>query len=178
MLYAINQTTLVRWYKNNVRRDEIRLLMQGLSPPQPQFTTDPNSLPPAKGLLSGPGPSPLNPHIFPEAEDTTGQARVRKRKDTTGTLAGSAVSLTASTGTINAHDLLNPSSLSSVPGRIIGCWSFPACHLLLVPLVYHLLLIPLVLHHAPQHGEESGRGNKAKDQGREGNTPAEFVEDR
>ena len=102
--------------KNIVSKDEIRLLMQGRSPPQPQFTTDPNSLPPAKGLLSGPGASPLNPHIFPEAENTTGQARVRKRKDTTGTLAGSAVSLTASTGIINEHDLLNPSSLSSVPG--------------------------------------------------------------
>ena len=61
-----------------------------------------------------------------------------------------------------------------------------ACHLLLVPLVYydmllipliyHRVLLPLVVHHTPQHGEESGRGNKAKDQGREGNTPAEFVE--
>ena len=117
MLYAINETTLIRWHKNSVRRDEIRLLMQGLSPPQPQFTTDTNSLPPAKSLLSGPGPSPLNPHSFPEAEDTTGQARVRKRKDTTGTLAGSTISPAASTGT-NAHDtcMSNLSSLSSAPG--------------------------------------------------------------
>ena len=53
-----------------------------------------------------------------------------------------------------------------------------ACHLLLVPLVYHRVLIPLVQHHAPQHGEESGRGNKAKNQGRERNIPAEFVADR
>ena len=79
MLYTINQTTLVRWHKNSSRRDEIRLLMQGLSPPRPQFTTDPNSSPPAKSLQSGPGPSPLNPCSFPEAEDTTGQAQIQKR---------------------------------------------------------------------------------------------------
>ena len=111
MLYAINQTALVRWHKNSSRRDEIRLLMQGLSPPRPQFTTDPNSLPPAKSLQSGPGPSPLNPHSFPEAENTTGQAQIQKKKDTTGTLAGSTALPTIG---------INLSNLSSAPGLSLG----------------------------------------------------------
>ena len=84
MLYAINQTTLVKWHKNSSRRDEIRLLMQGLSPPRPKFTTDAKSLPTAKSLESGQGLSPLNPHSFPMAEDALGLARLNKRKDTTG----------------------------------------------------------------------------------------------
>jgi len=31
VLYTVNETTLLHWYKNSVRRDEIKLLMQGLS---------------------------------------------------------------------------------------------------------------------------------------------------
>lgn len=136
MLYAINQTTLV---KNSSGRDEIQLLMQGLSPPQPQFTTDPNSLPPAKSPQSGPGPSPLNRHSFPEAEDGIGQARIQKRKDTTGTLAGSTALPTIG---------INLSNLSSAPGPLDCHRLLAACHLLLVLLVYHRMLIPPVQHHA------------------------------
>ena len=77
MLYTINQTTLVRWYKDITRRNEIKFLMQGLSLPRPSLTTDSDSLPPAKVLPTRPHLSPINPHSFPEAEDTTGQARVR-----------------------------------------------------------------------------------------------------
>ena len=80
MLYSINETTLIKWFKNEVRRDEITLLMQGLSPPQqPLCATE--SLPPARKLPSSPHPSPVNPHIITEPEDTTGTARSRVRRN-------------------------------------------------------------------------------------------------
>ena len=76
--FNINETTLVKWYKNDVRRDEIRMLMQGLPPSQPQLCAD-DDLPPAKQLPSSPAPPPVKPHSFPEAEDTSGQAEVRRK---------------------------------------------------------------------------------------------------
>ena len=113
MLYAINQTTLVRWHKNSSRRDEIRLLMQGLSPPRPKFTTDPKSLPPVKTLESGPGPSPLNPHSFPEPEDATGRARLNKRKDTAGTPVGSTAAGPSGLSLGDGHSSLSSAGVSS-----------------------------------------------------------------
>ena len=89
MLYTINQTTLVRWYKDITRRNEIKFLMQGLSLPRPSLTTDSDSLPPAKVLPTRPHLSPINPHSFPEAEDTTGQARVRGSTSTPSLLGPS-----------------------------------------------------------------------------------------
>ena len=76
MLYSINETTLIKWFKDSTRINEIKLLMQGLSPPQPPLTTISESLPPAKVRPSSPGPSPLDPHNFPDVEDTTGEAKV------------------------------------------------------------------------------------------------------
>ena len=58
MLYSINETTLIKWFKDSNRRNEIKLLMEGLSPPQPPLTTV-KFLPPAKVWPSTPGPSPL-----------------------------------------------------------------------------------------------------------------------
>ena len=55
MLYSINETTLIKWFKNEVRRDEITLLMQGLSPPQQPLCAA-ESLPPAQELSASPGP--------------------------------------------------------------------------------------------------------------------------
>lgn len=78
MLYTINETTLAKWFKASSRRNEIKLLMQGLSPPQPPLTTDSVSLPPAKIRPAQQGP-PLFPHRFPEVEDTTGLANVRQK---------------------------------------------------------------------------------------------------
>ena len=78
VLYPINQTTLVKWYKDDVRRDEIRILMQGLPPPQHQLTAS-DDLPPANELPSAPAPPPVTPHVFEEAEDTSGQATVRRK---------------------------------------------------------------------------------------------------
>ena len=90
------------------------------------------------------------------------------RKDTTGTLADSTTLPTIG---------INLSNFSSATGPLDCHRVLAACHLLLVLLVYHQMLIPPVQHHAPQHGEENGRGNKAKDQERERNTPAEFIGD-
>ena len=70
------ETTLIRWYKDSVRRDEIKLLMQGLSPPQPELCAT-DRLSPAQSLPSSSGQPPSTPHTFPESEDTTGQAKVR-----------------------------------------------------------------------------------------------------
>ena len=78
MLYTINETTLVKWFKASSRRNEIKLLMQGLSPPQPPLSMDSESLPPAKICPSQQGP-PLVPHRFPEVEDTTGLVNIRQR---------------------------------------------------------------------------------------------------
>ena len=78
VLFTINETTLVKWYMNDVRRDEIRMLMQGLPPSQPQLCADDDLLP-AKELPSSPAPPPVKPHSFPEAEDTSGQATVRRK---------------------------------------------------------------------------------------------------
>ena len=73
MLCSINETTLIKWFKNEVRRDEITLLMQGLTPPQQPLCAN-ESLPPARKLPSSPGPPPVNPHIITEPEDTTEQS--------------------------------------------------------------------------------------------------------
>ena len=75
-LFNINETTLVGWYKNAMRRDEIKMLMQGISSPSATHTSD-HPLPPPTFLPPGPPPAPLETHHFEEPEDTTGQARVR-----------------------------------------------------------------------------------------------------
>ena len=77
VLFAINETTLVKWYKEDIRRDKIRMLMQGLPPPQHQQVAQ-DDLPPAKELPSLPAPLPVIPHVLEEAEDTSGQAMIRK----------------------------------------------------------------------------------------------------
>ena len=75
VLFNINQATLTRWYKNSTRRDEIKMLMQGCTPPPNIISQCP--LPPPRELPLGPLPAPLQCHIFDEPEDTTGQAKVR-----------------------------------------------------------------------------------------------------
>ena len=88
VLYTVNETTLLHWYKNSVRRDEIKLLMQGLSLPQHQLCAGHN-LPPPQQLPSS-LPPPVNPHISAEPEDTTGQAKVRKPKSISAPTPSSA----------------------------------------------------------------------------------------
>lgn len=83
-LFTINEATLTRWYKDTMRRDEIKILLQGLSLRQePPCTSD--SLPPPAELPSTPSPPPSQPFIFAEPEDTVGQARLG-RKSITPTL--------------------------------------------------------------------------------------------
>ena len=65
MLYSINETTLIKWFKNEVQCDEIALLLRGLSPPQQPLCAD-ESLPPATKLPSSPDPLPINPYIINE----------------------------------------------------------------------------------------------------------------
>ena len=69
MLYSINETTLIKWFKNEVRRDEITLLMQGISPPQQTLCAN-ESLPPARKLPSSPGLPPVKPHVISEPKDS------------------------------------------------------------------------------------------------------------
>ena len=75
VLFNINQATLTRWYKNSTRRDEIKMLMQGRTPPPNIISQCP--LPPPRELPLGPLPAPLQCHIFNKPEDTTGPAKVR-----------------------------------------------------------------------------------------------------
>ena len=66
-----------RWYKNTMRREEIAMLMQGLTLPNPRPCT--TSLPPAMERHFSPPPSPVEPFEFFEPVDTCGQAHVRRR---------------------------------------------------------------------------------------------------
>ena len=110
MLYSINETTLIKWFKNEVRRDEITLLMQGLTPPQQPLCAN-ESLPPARKLPSSPGPPPDNPHIITEPEDTTGTIRSRvSRKLSTPALSGhNTLSASSPSVTVNPLCHLDPS---------------------------------------------------------------------
>ena len=78
-LYTINETTLMKWYKQAMRRGEVRLLMQGMprKDPLPVATTP---LPPAQARPSSPPPPPPDHIVFEEPEDTTGLARIRNRQ--------------------------------------------------------------------------------------------------
>lgn len=81
VLYNINEATLVKWYKNSIRRNEITLLMQGLPLPSVEICTT-EQLPPVQQRPSTSVPPPEQPHVFPEAEDTTGQAQAHVRQGT------------------------------------------------------------------------------------------------
>ena len=75
-LYVINEATLRMWFKDKVRREEVRLLLQGVSSlPQWECATN---LPKALDKPTTP-PDVSSPHLFEEPEDTTGQAVVRTR---------------------------------------------------------------------------------------------------
>ena len=112
MLYSINETTLIKWFKNEVRRDEITLLMQGLSPPQQPLCAA-ESLPPAQELSASPGPPPVNPHIITEPEDTTGRvrSRVSRKSSTPGPSGLNTLSAVSPPGIVNPLSALDPSRL-------------------------------------------------------------------
>lgn len=71
MLFSINETTLLHWYKNTTRRNEVKMLLQGL-PGIPSQSTSSEPLQPALQRPGSPPPPPDNPHVFPEVQDTTG----------------------------------------------------------------------------------------------------------
>ena len=66
----------MRWYKNTIRRDEVTLLLQGLSLPSPSVCSL-TPLPPLQERPVSPPPPLEQPHTFDEPEDTLGQAQVR-----------------------------------------------------------------------------------------------------
>ena len=116
-LFHIHESTLIRWYKNTLRVQAVRTLLQGLCLP---------TIPPCKtecfleACIQPTKPSsPLqDPHIFTVAEDTSGQARVR---DNTATM-GSGYSTftgpypdTASVGTSTPPSYAVAPSTSSTP---------------------------------------------------------------
>ena len=85
MLYTINETTLVQWYKNKERIHEIRTLLQGLElPPLATCSREPLPDPLQRSI---PPPPPDKPHVFSQPEDTTGRAQVR------GAIRGVSVSV-------------------------------------------------------------------------------------
>ena len=75
VLYTINETTLVRWYKNSTRRREIQMLLQGRLLPHADVTTS-DTLPPAQQQPTYREVT-VSPHTHHEPEDTTGQAHRR-----------------------------------------------------------------------------------------------------
>lgn len=86
MLFTINETTLVQWYKHTEQINEIKTLLQGLELP-PITTCSREPLPDPRQKLTAPPPPPNNPHAFPQPEDTTGRAQVR------GVIRGVSVSV-------------------------------------------------------------------------------------
>ena len=78
-LFAINEATLLRWFKLQERRKEVLLLQQGRPVPvEPLCSVQP--LPPSQSRPSVADPLP-GPHLeFPVMADTSGQAVVRRRK--------------------------------------------------------------------------------------------------
>ena len=76
VLFNINEATLIRWYKDSIRRNEIKLLMQGLPLPHMESCTT-DELPPTQQHPSSPPPPPVQPHVFREPKDVVGQAQVR-----------------------------------------------------------------------------------------------------
>ena len=77
-LYNINESTLVGWYKNTSRVQEVRTLLQGLDLPSVEACTA-ESLPQPEFQPTEPQEPPISPHVFPEVEDTSGEARTRQR---------------------------------------------------------------------------------------------------
>ena len=74
VLYPLNKATLIRWYKNTQRLNEVECLLQGTKLPQPRLTAA-VTLPPAQQKpITPPEPPPI-PHTFPSPEDTAGQAK-------------------------------------------------------------------------------------------------------
>ena len=71
----MNVMSQLRWYKNTIRRNEVKILLQGRSLPPPTVIS-PVPLQPAQTRPTEP-PTPAEPLTFPEAEDTVGVARVR-----------------------------------------------------------------------------------------------------
>ena len=110
MLVNLNEFTLLRWYKNSIRRDEIKLLMQGFTLPQPQpCTNDP--LLPAKILPTSPPAPPEDCHIFHEVDDQTGLARLRDKSSTQVIIAPTTpVTIPATSGTTSAT-LIDPAAI-------------------------------------------------------------------
>lgn len=75
VLFSGNESSLKTWYKNSVRRDEVKILLQGISLPNPPLCAE-NELP--SPMVPNPIPViPHNPIVFREHEDTAGQANVR-----------------------------------------------------------------------------------------------------
>lgn len=113
-LFPINETTLVRWYKNTTRTNEVKLLLQGRSLPGSQLSCASDSLPPAQSRPCSLPPPPDDQLTFPEPEDTTGQAHVRQSRPAPSTAQDTS---STSTGTSSAQDPSSePSSSSSAPG--------------------------------------------------------------
>ena len=86
MLFTINETTLVQWYKGTKRINEIKTLLQGLE--LPPVTTCSRELLPAPLLKPTVPPPPKDdPHILRQLEDTTGKTQAR------GVIGGVSVSV-------------------------------------------------------------------------------------
>lgn len=77
VLLHLNEATLTRWFKEKMRRDEVTMLLQGRQLPPSRVPAE-QPLPPAKEGPSRPV-SPLIPFQFPEPEDRTGLANVRRK---------------------------------------------------------------------------------------------------
>ena len=87
MLFNINETSASLWYKNKTRREEILTLMQGQSLPG-RLAIATEALPPIREThhdLQG----EAEPMAFPEPEDRTGLATVRRKQQVTQSVAHS-----------------------------------------------------------------------------------------
>ncbi len=115
-LFPINETTLLRWYKNTTRMNEVKLLLQGRSLPGGQLSCTSDPLPPAQERPTSPPPPPDNPVEFSDPEDTTGQAQVRTSRSSTV----AAAVITTTTSATNTTTAISPAAATTTTTAAIN----------------------------------------------------------
>ena len=83
VLFNINEATLTKWYKDTTHLDEVRQLLQGKNLPGNSMENTSNSLPNARTKLPI-RTAPIEPFVFEEHEDTTGEAVFRTERKKSG----------------------------------------------------------------------------------------------
>lgn len=77
-LVEVNQTPLVQWHNNRVRRQDLSVLLQGINVPAP-LPVAAEPLPPASVRLASPSQSRREEHTYNMPQSTVGRAKLKRR---------------------------------------------------------------------------------------------------